>query len=260
MLLPENSYLKLRVYNAVANLKLEVNIIEIDKNKKLVIEEYEFTPANDRLEKTYIIKLPHEELAFLTIKTNTQCVRGQLYCIASIQRGEQQGAKELITLLAGYVTKAKPLSYPPVYIENATSGVGNIVTKEIEVFDAYEVIILSPTNTLSKIHDIAVIVNSTATSAANKLIITKYLFGLTTVLFEQKYTIITPATFTVLIANFGFQQTTSSSGTTDVADTAYITTHNLILTPNEELRIGMETKEATDAYQVTYKVEELFYI
>jgi hypothetical protein len=259
MILFENSFLKIRCFNSVDDQILEVNLIEIMRNGKLIVEEYEFKPTSDRLENTFIIELPHIELKAVTIKPKQTTVRGQTYCVASLQRGKGVGAKELITLLAGYISSAKPLSYPPTILENSTEGIGNIIFKSLESF-AQEIIISSPTNTLTKIHEIFGICELNATSLANKLFIYKELNGNSIPVYAQTDTFPTPDSIAVLIAPIGYAQNHLSGFHTNITSLAFITTNNIILLPNQRLVLTSLFFSGLDHYLIEIKAEELFYI
>jgi hypothetical protein len=259
MILFENAYLKIRCFNSVSDQILEVNLIEIMRNGKLIVEEYEFKPTNDRLENTFFIELPHAELKALTIKPKQTTVRGQTYCVASLQRGKGTGAKELITLLAGYISSAKPLSYPPISLENSTEGIGNIIFKTL-FSEGDFLFINSPVNTLSKIYEIFGIANLNETSASNRLFLYKLTdFGHSPI-YAESDTFISPISISFTIANFGSSLNKITNLSTDINNLIFITTDNIILLPNEFIVLSAQVFGPTDNFFIQLKVEELFYI
>jgi hypothetical protein len=259
MILFENAFLKIRCFNSVVNQVLEVNIIEIMKNGKLIVEEYEFNPTSNRLENIFLIELPHTELKALTIKTKQTTLRGQTYCVASLQRGKGTGAKELITLLAGYISSEKPLSYPPIHLENATEGIGNIILITLEV-EQPSINITSPTNTLTKIYQIWGVATLNALSAENRLFLYKHVGDINAPIYSQIDTFTTPGETTFLIAPLGFTQNRLSGFPLDSGNLSFISTDNIILLPNETLTLTSLFSTDVDFYTLQIKQEELFYI
>lgn len=116
MILFEDATLKITIAQVLNTDIIEINILELKENNEIVITEHEIRPPADGTFRNYFFKLPHKELVALTIKKKN-LLNSLCYAKATLVKGNNINAKELITIISGHLSSSRILSYPPISTE-----------------------------------------------------------------------------------------------------------------------------------------------